>query len=296
MIYYFRNEFVEESSARISVLSPSVQYGLNVFEGIRAYYNLEENKINVVELNSHIYRLLESAKFLNIKHSYSFTFIRNAIWDTIKLNNLNTDIYLRVVLLFDNSGSWITQDEATLLIVPFNSSPFNILKSPLSAKISSWERINGRSLPPRIKAGANYLNSRLAQQEVKSSGFDMAIFLNSNGFVSEAPGSCIFLIKNGEFYTPSLNSSILGSITRSIVINIVDQILNKKVFELNLERIDFYQANEVFLCGTAIEITPIKSLDHIVYEEDTLTRKIMKVYHDFILGKIYLNNSEIFDL
>lgn len=296
MIYFFRDEYVEDSSACIDVMSPSVQYGLNVFEGIRGYYNYDESKLNIVELNSHIFRLLESAKFLNIKHPYDFLFIQNAILNTIKLNNLECDIYLRVVLLFDNAGSWITQDQATLLVVPLKSSAFNILKPPLSAKISSWERINGRSLPPRIKAGANYLNSRLAQQEVKSCGYDMAIFLNSFGYVSEAPGSCIFLIKNGLFYTPSLNSSILASITRSIVINIVEQILNKKVYELNLERIDFYQANEVFLCGTAIEITPIKSLDHIEYEDNLLTRKIMDVYQDFILGKIQLNNSEIFKL
>jgi branched-chain amino acid aminotransferase len=296
MIYFFRDKYVEDSFATIDIMSPSVQYGLNVFEGIRGYYNNENETLNIVELNSHIYRLLDSARFLNIKHSYDFSTIHSSIIKTIKLNNLQCDIYIRVVLLFDKAGSWITQDDAVLLIVPLKSNQFDLNKPFLSAKISSWERINGRSLPPRIKAGANYLNSRLAQQEIKLSGFDMAIFLNSFGYVSEAPGSCIFMIKNENIFTPSLNSSILASITRSVIINIIEQKLNKKVIEDNLERIDFYQANEVFLCGTAIEITPIKSLDHIEYVQNNITKRIMEIYKEFILGEIEISNSEIFKM
>jgi branched-chain amino acid aminotransferase len=296
MIYFLDNSFIDSSRASLNIMSPSVQYGLNVFEGIRGYYNNETKSLNIVELDSHIFRLLESARFLALNHKYNFESIRQSILDTVIENKIDYDIYLRVVLLFTQPGSWITGDTATLLIAPMPSIKFDTNKLALSAKVSSWERISGRSMPPRIKAGANYLNSRLAQQEVKLSGYDMAIFLNSSGFISEAPGSCIFMIKDRVIYTPTLTSSILGSITRLIVIQIVTEILGVKVIESNLERVDLYQADEVFLCGTAIEITPLKSIDHIVYGDNDLTRIIMEKYQKFIMGELELNSSKIFKI
>lgn len=287
MIFYCGNDFVDSSSATVNIMSPSVQYGLNVFEGIKGYFNASANTLNIIELKNHILRLLESAKFLDLRHSYNYDTISSIILETIQKNSIKSDIYIRVVLLYEQSGSWSTNESASLLVAPMISKSFDEFKPGLTTKISSWERINGRSLPPRIKAGANYLNSRLAQLEVSRSGFDMAIFLNSAGFVSEAPGSCIFLVRGGDFYTPTLSSSILGSITRNIVINIIRNELGKKCIECDLERVDFYQADEVFLCGTAMEITPVKLLDHISFESSfKSTREIMNFFKKIIMGEI----------
>lgn len=294
MIYYFKDDFIDSSEATVSVMSPSVQYGLNVFEGIRGYYDSSKSSLNVVELGSHLERLIESAKFLEIKHNYDISKLHEIVCDTLRINQIKEDIYLRIVLLYDLPGSWITNERALLLVAPLLSYPFDVMKPAISAKISSWERINGRSMPPRIKAGGNYLNSRLAQLEIKASGYEMAIFLNSHGFISEAPGSCVFLYRAGTFYTPALSSSILDSITRRIVIQIILIEFGKIVLECNLERIDFYQADEAFLCGTAIEITPLKSIDNIEFNNDgNVTRRIMQVYNKIILGELVLSGVKL---
>jgi branched-chain amino acid aminotransferase len=228
---------------------------------------------------------------MQINHDYKADEIGEKIYATLRKNLGGCNIYTRVVLLFDKPGSWVTGEKAKLLIAPMPSSGFNEAKDGLTAKISSWERISGRSLPPRIKAGGNYLNSRLAQLEVRQAGFDMAILLNSEGFVSEAPGSCVFMVRDGVFLTPSVSSSILASITRRVVINIVTQVIGGRFVECDLERIDFYQADEVFLCGTAIEITPVKSIDHISYISNNYTKKIMAAYQQFILGDLKISGS-----
>lgn len=288
MIYFFKNEFVQHEEVKIDILSPTVQYGLNVFEGIRGYYNKSSNTLNIVELHAHLLRLFDSAKFLNIQHDYKIEEIERYIIETISQNELWDDIYLRVVLLFDSSGSWRTDEKASLLIAPFRSEPYSLEKLALTGKISSWERISGKSMPPRIKAGANYLNSRLAQQEVQLAGYDTALLLNQFGFISEAPGSCLFFVKDGRFYTPSLSSDILGSITRLLIIDLIRDVIGRDLVEGTFERIDIYGADEAFLCGTAMEITALKSIDHIYFGPNPLTKILMIEFQKFILGDLKL--------
>lgn len=293
MKYFFRHQIIDADDVRVDIMSPTVQYGLNVFEGIRGYYDPATQSLGLVALQLHIERLLESARCLNLQHHYTAQQIDDAIRQTIRANAIASDIYLRVVLLFDAPGSWQTDAPAVLLVVPVPSRPFDVQKPAVSTKISSWERINGRSLPPRIKAGANYLNSRLAQQEARQSGCDVALFLNTAGFVAEAPGSCIFTVCRRKFYTPSLTSSILGSITRLIVIDIIRHVLEANVDEVSLERVDLYQADEALLCGTAMEVTPVQSVDHIRYQTDAMTRAVMQAYHRFIYGDLALTYATL---
>lgn len=284
MKYYFKGKYLEKDNIKIDVLSPSTQYGLNVFEGIKGYY--EGNNLFILDLNSHIKRLLKSAEFLSINHHYNHKSIYESIINLVKENEINFSVYIKAVFLFPEQGSWSTQNKASLFIAIFETQDFNIEKAPLSAKISSWERINSRSLPPRVKSGANYINSRLAQLEVIRDGYDTAIFLDNAGFLSEAPGSCLFLVKDGVFFTPSLTSSVLESITRKIIIYIIRNILNKECIESTLDRIDFYQSDEAFLCGTAIELAAIKSIDHINFGKTQLFPLLAKEFEKLIKGNL----------
>ena len=286
MKYFYDGKFLLKDEIKIDILSPTTQYGLNVFEGIRGYYNKNSNCLVLIDLNSHIKRLLQSANFLNIQHDYTFENIQNTINDLIKVNRVNHGVYIKIVLLFSDQGSWNTNQKASIFIAIFDNKDFNPQKKSLRSKISSWERINSRSLPPRIKSGANYINSRLAQLEVLRDGYDMAIFLDNQGFLSEAPGSCLFLVKDESFYTPSLTSSVLESITRKIVIYIIENVLGKKCYVQSLDRIDFYQSDEAFLCGTAIELTRIESIDHIQFTNHELFSQLAEEFYKFTKGDL----------
>jgi branched-chain amino acid aminotransferase len=155
--------------------------------------------------------------------------------------------------------------------------------------VSSWERISDRSVSPRIKAGANYINSRMAQLEALENGYDTALFLNREGKVSEAPGSCIFIVRDGALITPPITASILESITRDTVIDIAKNNLGLTVIERDIDRTELYICDEIFLCGTAAEITPIVSVDKIIVSNGKpaeITNSIKQGYFDIVRGKV----------
>jgi len=286
MKYFFNGKYLEKDNIKIDILSPSTQYGLNVFEGIKGYFNKETDELIIIDLKGHVKRLLQSARFLDIEHDYTLENIQDIIINLLKINLVSQSVYIKIVLLFSEQGSWITDKKASMLVSIFKNEDFDPKKKSLKAKISSWERINSRSLPPRIKCGANYINSRLAQLEILRDGYDTAIFLDNFGFLSEAPGSCLFLVKEGSFYTPSLTSSVLESITRKIVIYIIENTLHKKCYIQTLDRIDFYQSDEAFLCGTAIELTRIESIDHIQFKEERLFIQLAEEFRKFTKGNL----------
>jgi len=275
---YFKGEIIPEEDAKISILSPAVQYGVNVFAGIRCYYNKKSNQLYAFRLEDHVERLLNSAKILrfNLDPKINFEYIKNNLINVIKANDFREDIYVRITLLLDGRGNWGSTEPIELIISPFPKARAFVDKDGLTACITTWERINDKALPPRVKAGGNYLNSRLGQLEAFTNGYDSAIFLNQEGKVAEGPGSCIFIIRKGKLITPPVTASILESITRQSVITISSNILNIDVIERPIDRTELYNADEIFLCGTAIEITPILCIDKICVN----TKKVGKITNE----------------
>ena len=152
--------------------------------------------------------------------------------------------------------------------------------------VSSWRRISDNVLSPRIKCGANYINSRMAQREALRNGYDTTIFLNEFGKVSEGPGSCIFIVKNGELITPLFTDSVLESITRDTILTLARE-NDIKTAERTIDRTELYTADEAFLCGSAMEITPIVSVDKYLINngvEGSLTHNLHKKYLECVCG------------
>ena len=161
----------------------------------------------------------------------------------------------------------------------------------LKCCVSSWRRINDSSFPPRIKAGPNYLNSRLSLLEAKQNGYDYPILLNDRSTVAEGPGACLFIVRNGSLITPPVYASVLESITRNAVIDVARSILKVPVMEREIDRTELYLADEIFFVGTAIEIMPVES-DGIQVKDfrpRPITREILKHYF-----KIVRSESEHF--
>lgn len=289
-LIWLGGEILPVEEAKINVLAPTSQFGLNVFEGIRCYWNEEKKQLFAFRLEDHFKRLKRSQKLLQIEDKYSIDELTKYFMDTVKANNYKEDIAVRQTIFVDGFGTWSSKEEVNMFISPIpkgkTSAEYN--KKGLKCCISSWERINDNSLSPRIKCGANYINSRMGQLEALKNGYDTTIFLNKNGKISEGPGSCFFMIKNNVLITPLLTDGVLESITRDSIIKIARNLMGLEVEERSIDRTEAYMADEAFLCGSAMEITPIYSIDKYNIsdgEAGILTKEIHKKYLEIVRGE-----------
>lgn len=294
---WIRGDIVEEKDATVNVLSPMAQFGLNVFEGIRAYWNNEDKVLYIFKLEEHIDRLLESCKLLSIESPYTKKEMVQFIQETVIANNfIDTDIAIRITIFGDGMGSWHSRKNFDMFIAPIARKRTNVdAVNGLTATISSWQRINDNILSPRAKVGANYINGRYGYLQAKKEGYDVPLFLGTDGKVSESSGACVFIVKNGKLITPDVNSSILESITRKFIIEYARD--NKIIVEeRRVDRTELYLADEAFLCGTAAEITPLVSVDKIDISDGkvgSLTKKLLSDYLDIVSGKKEQYKSEL---
>lgn len=288
-VLWLAGRLVPYTEAKIHVMSPTCQYGLNVFEGVRCYLNEKNNQLMAFRFKDHLERLFQSAKIMRLKTKYTPSEIQSAFLDVITENGYLEDISVRIVFFVNEQGNWAYKDDCEMMIAPIPMGRAYNSKKSITGCVSSWERISDRSISPRIKAGANYINSRMAQLEALDNGFDSALFLNREGKVSEAPGSCIFIVRQGVLITPSITASILESITRDTIINIAKNDLGITVIERDVDRTELYICDEIFLCGTAVEIVPVVSVDNIIVGDGkvgALTKTLKQRYFDIVRGYI----------
>lgn len=286
---WLKGEILNVNDAKINVLSPTSQFGLNVFEGIPCYWNEDENQLYAFRLDDHYNRLLRSAKLLQLDCKYTKEDFTKALKDVIKANEYDENLSVRQTLFVDGFGSWGSEGPVEMFVAPIprgrTSAEYN--KKGLNCCITSWRRISDETLSPRIKCGANYINSRVGQREALRNGYDTCLFLNEVGKVAEGPGSCFFMIKDNTVITPQLTDSVLESITRDTVIQLAKH-MGYKVIERSIDRTELYTCDEAFLCGSAMEITPVLSIDrYTIGNGDTgnITKNIHLKYLGAVQGK-----------
>ena len=275
------------NEAKVSITAPGLSYAALVFEGVRAYWNENDKELFVFRLDDHLKRFANSMKILKFEKTPSLDLIKKQIIENILANDYKEDIYIRLQGYIDDWGEMALRSPVSTSIVSYprpRSIDFNKGKN---FTVSSWQRLDDNASPPRVKASANYLNSRLASIQAKESGYDGAILLTSNGKVSEGPGGCIFLIREGVMITPSVSSGILESITRDSVLKIAKE---KKIAveSRDVDRTELYIADEIFYCGTGQEIMPILSVDKILAGEGKvgdITRLFQKEYTQMVRGE-----------
>lgn len=287
---WFKGEILNVNDAKINVLAPTSQFGLNVFEGIPCYWNEEEKQLYAFRLEEHYNRLLRSAKLIQIDNKFTKEELKKALVDVVKANEYDENLSVRQTLFVDGFGSWGSEGPVEMFVAPIprgkTSAEYN--KKGLHCCVTSWRRISDENLSPRIKCGANYINSRVGQREALRNGYDTCIFLNEAGKIAEGPGSCFFLVKDNEVITPQLTDSVLESITRDTVIQIAKR-NGYQVVERTIDRTELYTCDEAFLCGSAMEITPILSIDRYeIGDGDTgrITKDLHVTYLDAVRGKL----------
>lgn len=294
-LIWLNGEIINVNDAKINVLSPTAQFGLNVFEGIRCYWNQEQKQLFAFRLKEHYHRLLQSVKLLQIEEKYNQEQLQEALVQVIKANNYCEDIAVRQTIFVDGFGTWHSKETAGMFVSPISKAKTNpeYNKKGLNCCVSSWRRISDNVLSPRIKCGANYINSRMAQREALRNGYDTTIFLNEFGKVAEGPGSCIFIIKNGKLITPMFTDSVLESITRDTIITLARE-NGIETIERTIDRTELYTADEAFLCGSAMEVTPVNSVDKYLINngiEGELTHSLHLKYLECVNGNNSAHNN-----
>lgn len=284
-LIWFKGDLLHVNSAKINVLAPTAQFGLNVFEGIPCYWNEKEKQLYAFRLNDHYDRLIRSARLIQIDCPFSKEELRKALVYVVRANEYDENLSVRQTLFVDGFGSWGGDGPTEMFVAPIprRSTSVEYNKIGLNVCITSWSRISENALSPRIKCGANYINSRQGQKEALRNGYDTCLFLNEYGKVSEGPGSCFFMIRDRKVITPSFTDAVLESITRDTVIQLAKS-LGYEVIERTIDRTEVYTADEAFLCGSAMELTPVLSIDKFELGEGEITKELHKVYVDTARG------------
>ena len=279
---------VDWDDAKIHVLTHTLHYGCGVFEGIRAYET--DRGPAVFRLTPHIKRLFRSAKIFMIDIPFSEDDIVEAVKDTVRSSGL-TSCYIRPLVYLGYGEMGLNP-----LPCPVNVSvavwPWGAylgdegIAQGVRMKISSWQRHGVNSMPPAAKGTGMYINSSMAKIEALKAGYDEAILLSPQGYVSECTGENIFVVKDGVIYTPPVSAGALEGITQDSVRTMARD-LGIEYREANIVRTDLYTAEEAFLSGTAAEVVPIRSVDdREIGDPGPITRKIQEVFHDAVRGKV----------
>ena len=283
---WMNGELVDWADARVHVGTHGLHYGTGVFEGIRAYDTPKGTA--VFRLADHLERLHNSARLLYMDLPYSIEELRDAHFQLISANGL-PECYLRPIAFY-GYGELGVSAVGNPIDVVIMSWPWGAylgedgMTQGIRAKISSWQRIGPNVIPHVAKATGVYLNSMLAVMEANRAGYDEAILLTAEGFIADGSGENIFVVKDGTIFTPDLSASILPGITRDTIIQIASDLCHE-VVQKNLIRTDLYLADEVFMCGTAAEVTPLRAIDDHEVGVGPVTLELQKAYLDTARGQ-----------
>jgi len=287
---WFNGELREFDDCKVHVLSHALHYGSSVFEGIRAYKTPDGTAI--FRLDDHLKRLFYSADIYRMPMRYSFEEIREACFETVRVAGLES-AYIRPLVMRGACGLGLIPKDMNVIDVSIMVDSWGAylgeegLKNGIRACITSWQRLAPNTIPTGAKAGGNYLSSQLIGQEAKDRGFDEGIALGHDGLLSEGAGENLFVIKDGRILTPPASSSILSGITRDTVFSLIAD-MGMEVVEQTLSREQLYGADEAFFTGTAVEVTPIRQVDHMTIGNGgcgALTRRVQDAFFGLFSGE-----------
>ena len=263
-----------------------------VFEGIRGYWNAEKEQLNIFHLDLHIERLIRSMKVMRMTSPWSVAELKRAIVDLVQANEFKDDIYVQPLAYFGGSTTpgYLPVSERPGDITIFNRQIGSVLGSgnTVSCGVSSWTRISDNVMPPRVKAIANYQNSRYVADESSRHGYDFGIILNPQGKVSEISYACLYIVRDGVAITPPVSAGILESITRDVVKQLFQNELGIPVIERDIDRTELYIADEVFICGTGAELQAVNTIDGYKIGNGAIgpaVTQIEQLFHDIVRGK-----------
>ncbi len=286
---YFKKEFVPLEQATVSVATHALNYGTGCFEGIRAYYNEEQDKLYILKLREHYERFVRSCSVMRIDLGYSVEQLITLTIELLSRQNFHQDVYIRPLAFKADPVIKVTlegiHDEFAVFALPMGDY---LPTNGIHVMVSSWRRLEDNAIPSRAKVTGSYVNTALAVTDAHLAGFDDAIFLTEGGHVAEGSAANLFMLRDGTLITPAVTDNILEGITRDSIMHLAQDI-GLQVSVRPIDRSELYVCDELFLAGTGVQISPVTRIDHRNVGQGVIgpvTGRIQSRYHQAVRGQI----------
>jgi len=283
----YNGTILDEDDAKIHALSPAVKYASAVFEGCRAYWNPDQDQLLAFRLDDHVERLFDGMRILRFETDVTRETLTDWVLELLRRNGHRETAYFRILAFIDGKGDQGSRGPVSFIATSAPLGRGREFEAGFRLGVSSWVRVADRAMPPRVKCIANYHNGRLGILDAKEQGFDYPLFLTESGKVAETAGSCLFLIRKGQYFTPDATSDILESVTRDTAIRLLrDDGID--VVERSVDRTELYLAEEAFITGTHQEVCPVVAIDGLPLGSGApgpLVRKLQQSYLDLVEGR-----------
>ena len=283
---FFDGAFVPLRDAKVSVLTHAFNYGTGVFEGIRAYWNAERGQLYGLHLLEHYRRLHRSCKIMRLELPYSPERLVEITVELLRRSGYREDCYVRPLVYKSSELIGVRlhdlESAFTVFAVPFGT--YIDIDRGISCGVSSWRRVDDNAIPARSKITGSYVNAALAKTEAQEAGYDEAIVLTNDGHVSEGSAENLFMVRGGTLVTPPVSDNILEGIVRASIMRIAGD-LGIPLVERSIDRTELYIADELFLCGTGAQLSPVTSVDHRKIGDGApgpITQRLSRVYFDAV--------------
>src|SRR2546427_12271022 len=283
---FLDGEFIPVRDAKVSVLTHAFNYGTGVFEGIRAYWNAEDEQLYALHLKEHYLRLHRSCRIMRITLAYTADDLVGTTLELLRRCNYREDAYIRPIAYKSSPVIGVRlhdlEDAFTVFAVPFGT--YIDIDRGISCGVSSWRRVDDNATPARSKITGSYVNAALAKTEAQEAGYDEAIVLTNDGHVSEGSAENLFMVRGGTLITPPVSDNILEGIVRASLMGIAGD-LGIPLDVRSIDRTELYIADELFLCGTGAQLSPVTSVDHRRIGDGgvgPITAKISQIYFDAV--------------
>ena len=288
---FFDGEYKQYKDVHLGLMTHALHYGTGCFEGIRAYWNPNQEQLFALLVRPHFKRLRNSAKILQIELPFTDEEMIDATVEILRRNGYREDVYIRPLAFksAEEIGVRLHNLESSFAIYTAPFGAYVDVEKGIRCMVSSWRRIDDNAAPARAKVTGIYVNSALAKTEANQNGFDEAIVLTQEGHVSEGSAENIFIVRDGVLITPPASDNILEGVTRNVIMELAGEDLGLKVVERSIDRSELYVADEVFLCGTGAQVSPVLEIDRRQIGDGDMgpiTRELQKIYFDVCYGRI----------
>ncbi len=287
---YFKGKIVPYQEAKVGVMTHALNYGTGVFGGLRGYWNADEEQLFVFRPLDHYRRLLNSAKLMCMETDFTPERLRDITLELLRAEGYREDCYIRPLLFKADEIIGVRlhdlTDELTMFAVPFTRY---VEKEEAHVTISSWRRIDDNMIPARGKITGAYVNSALIKTDAVRAGFDEALVLTEEGHVSEGSAENIFMVRDGLLITPPVTENILEGITRRTILTLAREALGLEIVERPIDRTEVYLCDELFMTGTAAQVTAITRVDFRPVgtgKMGPITARLRALYDDVVRGKV----------
>ena len=286
---FYDGEFGRYHDIKLGLMTHALHYGTGCFEGIRAYWNSKQEQLHLLHAPAHYARLHRSANIMRMTVPYSTEELVNLTVELLRRNEFKSDVYIRPLLYASSEeiGVRLHNLDHSFFIYAIPFGNYVEIESGIRCMVSSWRRVPDQSLPARAKITGSYAQSALAKSEAVESGFDEAIVLTIDGHVSEGSAENVFMLKDGVFVTPPVTDDILEGVTRTLIMDLIKGELGKTVVERSIDRTELYTCDELLLCGTGAQISPVIEVDRRrvgTGKVGEFTQELQSIYFDAVRG------------